>query len=214
MGRLSNSGGALATAAILIGGSAAYALASSGGSAITVCVMHKNGALYKAKKCAKGDRKLTWARQGPIGPRGATGPQGAQGIEGPTGPTGGQGPTGPTGVQGPTGPSNGYFAQTVGSTVSLPVPAGNYVVQGQGFIGNSTGSPVQTSCYLSANGTVLSTQDGSNSVTIPQSPGNGEVSDEGIAHLSAAGSLENTCAGGSETFSNAITAIKVDAANP
>jgi hypothetical protein len=205
MGRLFNPAGALATAAILIGGSAAYALASSGGSAITVCVTHKNGALYKAKKCAKRDRQLTWNRQGPIGPRGATGPQGAQGIEGPTGPAG---------VQGPTGPSNGYFAQTVGSTVSLPVPAGNYVVQGQGFIANLTVSPVQASCYLSANGTALSVQNGSNSVTIPQNPGDEEVSDEGIAHLSAAGSLENTCTGGSATFSNAITAIKVDAANP
>jgi hypothetical protein len=202
MGRLFNSAGALATAAILIAGSAAYALASSRGTAITVCVTHKSGALYKAKKCAKRDRKLTWNRQGPIGPRGATGPRGVQG------------PTGPRGVQGPTAPSNGYFAQTAGSTVSLPVPAGNYVVQGQGFIGNSTVSPVQAHCFLSANGTALSAQNGSNSVTIPPNPGNGEVSDEGVAHLSAAGSLENTCTGGSTTFSNAITAIKVDTASP
>jgi len=202
---LFHSAGARAAAAILIAGSAAHALASSSGTAITVRVTHKNGALYKAKKCAKRDKKLTWNRQGPTGPRGATGLRGVQGIEGPTGPRG---------VHGPTGPSNGYFAQTAGSTVSLPVPAGNYVVQGQGSIGNSTASAVQADCVLSANGTALSAQNGSNSVTIPPNPGNGEVSDEGVAHLSAAGSLENTCTGGSTTFSNAITAIKVDTASP
>lgn len=95
MGRLFNSAGAIATAAFLIAGSAAYALASSGGSAITVCVTHKNGALYKAKKCANRDKKLTWNRQGPTGPRGATGPRGVQGIEGATGPGGVQGPDRP-----------------------------------------------------------------------------------------------------------------------
>ena len=202
MGRLFSSAGALAAVAILIAGSAAYALASAGGRAITVCVSHKNGTLYKAKKCSRHDKKLSWNKQGPTGPRGS---RGAQGIEGQAGPSG---------AQGPTGPSNGYFAQTTGSTVSLPVPAGNYVVQGQAFIGNSTPAFVQADCFLSANGTALSAQNGSNSVTIAPNPGNGEVTDEGVAHLSAGASLENTCHGGSTTFSNAITAIKVDTASP
>jgi hypothetical protein len=97
--------------------------------------------------------------------------------------------------------------------VSLPVPAGNYMVYAQASMENSTGSPVQASCFLSANGTALSAQNGSNAVTIPPNPGNGQVSDQGVVHLSAAGTLENTCNGGT-AFSDAITAIKVDTASP
>lgn len=126
-----------------------------------------------------------------------------------------KGDRGQPGIQGSIGPSNAYFAQTISSPVSLPVPAGNYVVSGQGFVGNSSGSSVQASCFLSANGIALSAQNGANSVTIPPFPGNGEVSDEGIAHLSAAGTLENTCnGGGGNIFNDAITAIKVDTASP
>jgi len=136
--------------------------------------------------------------KGRKGDRGPQGPQGVQGIQG---------------VQGPVGPSNGYFAKSVTSAVSLPVPAGDYMVYAEASIGNSTSSPVQASCFLSANGTALSAQNGSNGVTIPLNPGNGEVSDEGVVHLSAAGTLENTCNGGT-TFSDAITAIKVDTASP
>jgi hypothetical protein len=135
--------------------------------------------------------------KGRKGDRGPQGPQGVQGVQG---------------IQGPVGPSNGYFAKTVGSAVSLPVPAGDYMVYAQGSIGNLTGSAVQADCFLSANGTSLSAQDGFNSVTIPW-PGNGEVSDEGVVHLTAAGTLENTCNGGT-SFSDAITAIKVDTASP
>jgi hypothetical protein len=197
MGRLSKPAGAALATAVLIAGGGAYALASSTGSTVTACVNHKNRTLYKAKKCAKHDQKLSWNKQGRTGPRG---PQGTQGAPG---------------VQGQTGPSTGYFARTIGSPVSLPVPAGNYVVYGQGSVANLTASPVQASCFLSANGTALSAQNGSNAVTIPAPVGNGEISDEGIAHLSAPGNLENTCNGnGGNVFSDAITAIKVDTASP
>ena len=134
-------------------------------------------------------------------------------FKGKKGDRGPQGPEGVQGIQGPVGPSNGYFAHTFTSAVSLPVPAGDYTVFAQASMANSTGSPVQASCFLSANGTALSAQNGSNSVTIPANPGNGEVSDEGVAHLSAAGTLENTCNGGT-AFSDAITAIKVATASP
>ena len=57
-----------------------YAFASSVSSnTITVCVSHAGGTLYKAKKCAKHDKKLTWNKQGP---------QGIQGLKGDTGPQG------------------------------------------------------------------------------------------------------------------------------
>lgn len=87
MGRLSKAAAALGAAAVLIAGGGAYALASSGG-AITVCVSHNRGTLYKAKKCARHDEKLTWSKQGPKGATGATGPQGGQGPQGQRGPAG------------------------------------------------------------------------------------------------------------------------------
>jgi hypothetical protein len=97
MRRLSNSAAALGVASLVIAGCGAYALASSSGGHIAVCVKHRDGALYEAKKCAKHDTKLTWNQQGP---RGATGPEGIRGKPGPTGPQGRQGKPGATG-QGP-----------------------------------------------------------------------------------------------------------------
>jgi hypothetical protein len=85
MGRFSKPATALGAAALLILGGGAYALASSNGRTITVCVHHKGGTLYLARKCARHDKTLSWNKQGapgPIGPQGATGPQGAQGAPG------------------------------------------------------------------------------------------------------------------------------------
>jgi hypothetical protein len=78
MGRLSKAGAALAAVAVLLAGGA-YALASSSGGTITVCVSHNGGALYKAKKCAKHDTKLSWNKVGQQGPGGAPGANGAPG---------------------------------------------------------------------------------------------------------------------------------------
>jgi len=59
-------------AALVLAGGGAYALASATSShTITVCVQHSGGALYKAKKCAKHDAKLTWNKQGRRGPAGS-----------------------------------------------------------------------------------------------------------------------------------------------
>ena len=64
-------------------GSGGYALASSSGGTITVGVSHKRGTLYKAKKCAKGDKKLSWNKVGPQAPQGSSGATGPQGPAGP-----------------------------------------------------------------------------------------------------------------------------------
>ena len=90
MGRLSKAAVAVVAIALLIAGGGIYALASSGGGTITVCVSHKGGTLYKAHKCAKHDKNLTWSKRGPAGSQGAQGPKGAPG---PKGDTGGPGPT-------------------------------------------------------------------------------------------------------------------------
>ncbi len=60
-----------------------------GGNEVRACVVKagdRKGALRIAKKCRKGERRLTWAKQGPPG---AVGVAGAQGPPGPAGPSGG-----------------------------------------------------------------------------------------------------------------------------
>jgi hypothetical protein len=76
----------VAVAMLLVAGGT-YALASGGGT-ITVCVKKHGGALYKAKKCKKGDKKLSWNKQGPQGKTGATGAPGANGAPGAPGTPG------------------------------------------------------------------------------------------------------------------------------
>lgn len=85
---VSSSAVAVAAVGLLIAGGGAYALASSRGGKITICVSHHGGALYKAKRCARRDKKLSWNKQGPQGAPGSPGPQGTQGPPGPAGPQG------------------------------------------------------------------------------------------------------------------------------
>jgi hypothetical protein len=117
--------GALAFALGAAGG--AYA-ADAGGGAITVCVHHNDGGLYKAGRCARHDRKLTWNMQGPRGPQGKAGAQGqpgAQGIQGPKGDAGQTGTAGPgfqftstTGNPGPTLSAAGTYYVVVKANIS------------------------------------------------------------------------------------------------
>jgi hypothetical protein len=83
---LSKFAATLGAAALLLAGGAAYALASSTRSTITVCVKHHGGTLYKAKRCAKHDTRLSWNKHGSAGATGAPGPQGLKGDTGPQGP--------------------------------------------------------------------------------------------------------------------------------
>lgn len=111
MRRFSRLAVGLVAAALLIAAVGTYALASSSGGTITVCVSHKGGALYKAKKCVKPDRTLAWNQQGPPGSTGQPGPEGPRGAQGP------QGDPGRQGIQGPPGAAS---YQTVTGT---PVPS-------------------------------------------------------------------------------------------
>jgi hypothetical protein len=92
---------AVALVALVVAASGgAYAAATVTSPTMTACVHHAAGSLYVARRCARGDQRLTWNVSGPVGP---TGPQGATGLKGVQGPTGAQGATGLKGVQGPTG---------------------------------------------------------------------------------------------------------------
>jgi hypothetical protein len=129
MGRLSRSAAVLGAAALLILGGAAYALASSSDGTITVCVSHKGGTLYKARKCAKHDKQLSWNKQGLRGPRGATG------ATGPQGPHGVSGPKGDADLAGPAGPGV-QFTTTSGNPGPTLSNAGTYYVVVEASITN------------------------------------------------------------------------------
>lgn len=83
--------------------------AASGGGAGTIkgCVKKRGGQLRivaASKRCRRGERTLTFNRQGRRGPRGKPGAQGKRGARGARGRTGSAGPTGAPGPTGPQGP--------------------------------------------------------------------------------------------------------------
>lgn len=157
-GALAAALGVVVLAAAITGG----AYAAGGSSTITVCVHHHGGTLYKAGRCRKGDRKLSFNRQGPAGPQGARGATGPQGPVGQTGPAGPQGLTGPQGPKGDTGPQ-GATGQT--GPAGPQGPTGQTGATGpQGPQGPAGGS---TWAVVSASGAIVaqSSSWGSNTVT-------------------------------------------------
>jgi cysteine-rich repeat protein len=68
---------------------------------ITACVEKKGGEARIVKsrqRCKRGERKVTWAKVGPVGPAGAPGETGPVGPQGPAGAQGRTGLTGPPGI--------------------------------------------------------------------------------------------------------------------
>jgi hypothetical protein len=150
-------------------------------------VAPKTIAVFKGKKGDKGDP-------------GRPGPQGIPGLNGVRGDTG------------PIGPSNAYFASSSGTQASLSVPAGDYIVFGQGDFENAGAASATGQCTLAGPGGAVG---GTDSVTIPSSASE-EASTQAVVHVTSAGSITSSCtAGGNGTFVNStITAIKVGTASP
>jgi len=124
-------------ALLIAAGGGAYA-AIGGKPTIVVCVHHHGGILYKAHRCAHGDDKLSWAKEGPRGPAGLRGPAGERGPQGVEGQRGPQGVPGPTlaasggGDEPPTGPD----ASATSGATPLATPAeGGLFVMGQMQLG-------------------------------------------------------------------------------
>lgn len=80
---------AVALVALVVAASGgAYAAVKGSGPTITVCVHHQGGGLYRAHKCARHDRRLSWNVTGPAGARGPRGVRGAPGPFAATLPSG------------------------------------------------------------------------------------------------------------------------------
>jgi hypothetical protein len=227
MGSVSKAAAALAAAALLIAGGSAYALATSSGGTITVCVKHKGGTLYKAKRCAKADKQLSWNNQGPPGLRGATGAGGMQGPGGDRGPSGGRGPSGDSGQPGARGPSDAYYATGTGGTgtgaqtVALSVPAGDYAASAIAMASTPSAYSVPSlgSCTLSASGDGVHFYESKGYIPAQfgTEPGEVMLPAQSVFHLPEGGTIGYYCQGTTtsyaflpETWSKMqITAIQV-----
>jgi hypothetical protein len=137
---------AIAVGVIAIAAAAGGAYAATTNSAtINVCVRHSGGALYKAKKCAKHDKKLTWNQQGRTGPQGPKGSTGATGPQGPTGPQGTPGAQGAAGTARAYGRVDGTQVTESQNVISVTNPsAGTFCITLASSITPGTTLPVVT----------------------------------------------------------------------
>lgn len=104
---------AVVAAAVLLAGSAGWALAaSSSNPVIRACANRKTGALRLGSRCHRNERHVSWNQ---IGPQGLRGLRGASGSRGATGATGG------TGAQGLPGPGATSFTASLASGGKGPV---------------------------------------------------------------------------------------------
>jgi hypothetical protein len=111
----------------LVIAAAGGAYAASGGGTITACVHKHGGTLYKAKKCSKGDAKISWNK---AGQRGSTGKNGTNGKNGNNGNNGNNGAV----AAFTTAPLSATVNFTTAglltqkTILSLTLPAGDYAI--------------------------------------------------------------------------------------
>jgi hypothetical protein len=143
---------------------AGYAIAGSMSATpkkIQACSKKKGGALRIAKKCRKGERRLTWSVTGQQGSRGAAGPQGQSGANGTNGTSG---TSGTNGTNGTNGNSTGetYFssagagsnfggggtcdATPSGPSITFSAPSGSYAQVMASTTSQRTGGTSNTVC--------------------------------------------------------------------
>ncbi len=110
--------------AVGVGGAVATGATSGSPGQVKACYATsgaKKGMLRLADRCAKGERALTWGKEGPRGAPGLPGSPGATGEQGLPGMPGLIGLTGPAGATGPAGPAG---QQGAPGAPGAPGPAG------------------------------------------------------------------------------------------
>jgi hypothetical protein len=165
-------------------------------------------------------RKLT----GRAGANGAQGPQGKEGIPGKEGKDGGVGRPGVNGEKGELGPSHAYSASG-SSSATVALPAGSYVVSGEGQLVDTTGTtPGAGFCKIETPGhpaaderfaTVPSDGEEAGGKTL----GSMTIANEVTAQLNSAGNITERCSKSSESQATvsvnrvSVTATLVGAIN-
>lgn len=161
----------VAVGLIAVAVTSATALAAGGAKAdgVIVACQKSSGflrAVRDASDCRRGERVLTWNKQGPAGARGPAGPQGPQGAQGAQGaqgqagaqgmpgPAGSVGPAGPAGVPGPKGDAG---AQGAAGPAGPAGPAGAQGAQGP----TGPQGPSGAASLAALDGTVCTRFDGS-----------------------------------------------------
>jgi hypothetical protein len=159
---------AVVAAALLLCGLSGYAIAQSGSAkpkTVKACAKKKGGALRLAKKCRKGERRVTWAVKGPRGLTGPTGLTGATGARGVAGANGTPGTAGSAGADGTDGTTTGetFFASagaggnfggggacdalpSGGPSITFTAPAGSYAQVMASVTSQRTGGSSNTAC--------------------------------------------------------------------
>jgi hypothetical protein len=208
----------MATIAVFIAlGAGAYAATTfvTPKGAIRGCVT-KGGQITLVKsggRCPKGRQLISWNQQGVAGQSGSNGAAGAPGAPGAPG------------SQGARGPSDGYVA-TLGegtgtATVSVAVPAGDYIAQG-GCVATQLGG---TSVFGSAEADLTANNDPNHSdlqvASVPPKGRKEIVNEFGRAtlsthtgfHLPNGGTISETCRdeSGSEVLNMSYNNIQVTA---
>lgn len=120
-----------------------YAGAGNGSGAIHGCVKKQGGSLRIVDadaRCRRGERTLTFNKQGRAGEKGAKGARGERGSRGQTGPPGPAGVLGPPGPSGPPGDAayaivdGGDCADIQAAIDALPVGGGAVLVKAGTYV--------------------------------------------------------------------------------
>jgi hypothetical protein len=229
--RISPSLGVAVLALVLVAAGGAYAAVRTSTKTISVCVHHSAGGLYRARRCAAHDRRVSWnagGRRGAVGATGAQGPAGAQGQPGTPGQPGGKGDPGDTG---PRGPSDAYFNTSPGATgigaqsVTVAVPAGDYAASALARVSGTYANPALGECTLYADGQGTPAHSYLSRGYVPAQfgtePGEVQLPAATVFHLPSGGTIHYDCQGSTTSYANLsltwsdmeITAIQVAAAH-
>jgi hypothetical protein len=229
--RISPALGVALLAVVLAASGGAYAAVRTSAKTISVCVHHKGGALYSARRCAGHDRRLSWNAGGRQGTAGATGAQGPAGLQGAAGTPGQPAAKGDPGNTGPRGPSDAYFNTSAGGTgtglqsVTVAVPAGDYAASALALVSGKYANAAYGQCTLGASGQGTPTHSYVSKGYVPAQfgtePGEVQLPAATVFHLPSGGTIRYDCQGSTTSYASLsltwsgmeITAIQVATAH-
>jgi len=169
--------------------------------------------------------KVRKALTGKTGSTGPTGPTGLAGAPGAAGKEGAPGKEGAKGEKGEVGPSHTYFAEASFGNAAVNVPAGNYVIGGDGYAYDEGTKAGAFECSISAGATTGLALQFSSVSNLGAEERGGEklglagLSNHAAATLASAGKITEVCGEAEESLEKihvvrtSVTATQVAAIN-